>query len=165
MVSVKAGKVPTFLLAAKGTIVNPAEEVIIRGWLLFFFYYYYGKRKATNFDACSDISAAVENAEGTCVYWECVKEEDTLCVDLSAHSKSAESVCFSSGKSVRGFHLVIPGGVLEAGSRYKFRAVGSNKEGKGSATTVVETMNRPTEGSCEVLNQGFTTFSHTFTVV
>ncbi len=35
-------------------------------------------------------------------------------------------------------------------SRYKFRLLGSNRDGKGEATTVVETMNGPSEGSCRV---------------
>ncbi len=50
--------------------------------------------------------AAVDNARDSCVYWECVKEADTLCIDLAEHSKSAEKTCFASGKKVRGFHLV-----------------------------------------------------------
>ncbi len=35
-------------------------------------------------------------------------------------------------------------------SKYKFRLLGSNRDGKGEATTVVETMNGPSEGSCRV---------------
>ena len=45
---------------------------------------------------------------------------------------------------------VIPADVLEEGGSYQFRIMGVNEYGTSSATTEVETMMLPGQGSCQV---------------
>ncbi|XP_059089873.1 uncharacterized protein LOC131885747 isoform X2 [Tigriopus californicus] len=144
VVEIKPGKVATIQLAARDSVTNPEEETVIK--------------------------ALVTGSQGTCVHWECVLAEGFAFIDLSEHTKSAQVVCFTGTSSQRGFHLVIPGGVLEGKTRYKFRLVARNPLlGISDASTVITTLEPPNEGTCEIepkegvaLNTTFVLDCHSF---
>ncbi len=53
------------------------------------------------------LPGVVVNAGGSCVHWECVREEGFQYLNLAdVESKSAESTCFPASKATTGYHLV-----------------------------------------------------------
>jgi len=114
-ISVVRGKIPTFVLAAKDTKVNPNKKLVIKGKVLLTALYswvevYYVLKMNTSV-------ALVDNAAGACVVWSSVAEEGLAYLELPLiSSRSADTACFAPGSAnTRGFHLVIPPGALEAG--------------------------------------------------
>lgn len=97
-------------------------------------------------------AALVTGSAGTGVYWECLHGEGYSYLELGKHSRSAETVYFNerSGNQ-RSFHLVIPAGVMDEGTKYKFRLVATNEKlGTSEATTIIETVTLPKARNCRV---------------
>lgn len=106
-----------------------------RGWVYFF-----------------SFLALIDGADGTCVRWESLSQDGYSYINLVEHSRSAELICFDENTAEeRGFHLVIPGNVLDSSSMYMFKLIASNPSYENSfVTTQIKTMNLPEMGSCEV---------------
>ncbi len=125
MVTVLAGDVANFVLAAEDTLVAPNRDLVVK--------------------------ALVRGSQGTTVHWECMVAEGFGYVDLGRMSRSGIPTRFDSTTDQRSFNLVLKANTLKPNTRYKFRLIAINgNRMQTSAATVLKAVDLPKPPDCSV---------------